>query len=286
MYVLIYLVLITVQQDMESMSGNINKVIDYQQTQQQQSILDWISDGNYSLQQHEYFKIRHENTGNWFLQSDEYIQWMGNTCQTLFCPGIPGAGKTVIAAVVVNDLFSQFATNSDVGIAYVYCNYRRRQQQSPSVLLGNILRQLAQKQVPLHDDVKFLYESHASSPGSRPSLDEMLVTAIQVARRYSRTFLVIDALDECGVSDADSRSFVEAVFRIQAETGMNICATSRFISRISDLFHGSLYLEIRATPQDIDNYLDAQMPNLHLEVPDEPLESMIKETILRSFNGM
>ena len=55
--------------------------------------------------------------------------WLDTDKQTLFCPGIPGAGKTIITAVVVNDLATRFADDLDIGIAYIYCDFRRRDEQ-------------------------------------------------------------------------------------------------------------------------------------------------------------
>jgi hypothetical protein len=39
------------------------------------------------------------------------------------CPGIPGAGKTVLAAITIDHL-SKKELSSSVGLAYIYYNYK------------------------------------------------------------------------------------------------------------------------------------------------------------------
>ena len=62
----------------------------------------------------------------------------------LFCPGIPGAGKTILTSIVVDDLTTRFSNDPSVGIAYVYCNFRRRDEQKAEELFASLLKQLMQ----------------------------------------------------------------------------------------------------------------------------------------------
>jgi hypothetical protein len=38
---------------------------------------------------------KHGGVGQWLLSSNEFQGWLNQNKQTLFCPGIPGAGKTM-----------------------------------------------------------------------------------------------------------------------------------------------------------------------------------------------
>ena len=68
---------------------------------------------------------------------------------------------------------------------------------------------------------------------------------------YSGTFIVIDALDECNISDGSCREFLAAIFNLQVKTGTSLFATSRFIPDITEEFRGSPALEIRAGDGDV-----------------------------------
>jgi hypothetical protein len=130
---------------------------------------------------------------------------------TLFCPGIPGAGKTVI---VINHLHKKIGNDPSIGIAYLYCNFRRQHEQKSTDLIVNILKQLVQKQPFIPDVVKKLH-SHHKPGGTRPSPDEILSTLHYVTAFYLRTYIIIDALDECQISHEGRGKFLQESFNLQ-----------------------------------------------------------------------
>src|SRR2546421_12165468 len=75
-------------------------------------------------------------------------------------------------------------------------------------------------------------------------------------------FIIIDALDECEVSDGGRRMLLSEVFNLQAKTGTCFFATSRFIPEIMKEFEGRRLLEIRAGDNDVRRYIDAKMSRL------------------------
>jgi hypothetical protein len=81
----------------------------WQTDQDSQAILDWITVTDYSSQQSDFLRRRQMGTGQWLLDSTDYKQWVAAIQQTLFCPGIPGAGKTILTSVVVDDLHERLS---------------------------------------------------------------------------------------------------------------------------------------------------------------------------------
>src|SRR5687767_7546809 len=81
-------------------------------------ILAWLSSIDYTSQQNDYIQERGPNTGEWLLNSPKFRTWLQSDKQTLFCPGIPGAGKTILTAVVVKHVIDKFRQDPDIGIAY------------------------------------------------------------------------------------------------------------------------------------------------------------------------
>jgi len=63
----------------------------------------------------------------------------------LFCPGIPGAGKTILTAITIDDLTTRFRGEVDIRIAYLYYNLRRQDEQKADELLASLLKQLSQE---------------------------------------------------------------------------------------------------------------------------------------------
>jgi Cdc6-like AAA superfamily ATPase len=247
-------------------------------------ILNWLTPIDYATQQSDYIRRQQPGTGQWLLESAEYQAWLNESKQTLFCPGIPGAGKTILTSVVVDNLLVRFQDIATVRIAYLYC--AARNEQNIDDLLANLLKQLAQGQSPLPNSVKKLYDRHQGQR-MRPSLDEISRALHSVAEKYSRVFIIVDALDECRISDVRWKKFLDKIFSLQAKTRASLFATSRFIPEIAEKFSGSTSLEIRANSHDVRRYLEGHMYQLPGFVARrQELQEEIKSEIIQSVDGM
>ncbi|KAF5711848.1 transient receptor potential channel pyrexia [Fusarium mundagurra] len=237
-----------------------------QMSAHQKEVLDWISPVDYAPQQSDIFSRREPGTGEWLLESDEYNSWVKGDKQTLFCPGIPGAGKTIMASIVVNSLLESFHSQSNIGVAYIYCNFRRRHEQKASDLVANLLKQLSENQPSLFKPVEELYNKRKASR-TRPSLQELGRVLQLVAATYSRVYIVLDALDECETTDGTLPNFIQQVLDLQSATSTNILATSRYIPEIKEKFRKAVSLKIRASEPD-------NKPELQEEIKTRILESV------------
>ncbi|KAF2175872.1 hypothetical protein K469DRAFT_763229 [Zopfia rhizophila CBS 207.26] len=212
--------------------------------------------------------------------------WLETSKQTLFCPGIPGAGKTILISIVIDHLITLPQDNPKIGVAYLYCNFRRRHEQKAEDLLASLLKQLCQEQSSLPHSVKALYDRHKDKR-TQPSFEEFSRALASVAALYSRVFIVIDALDECQVSDGDRTRFLSAIFKLQTKTAANLFVTSRFIPEIIQKFDGSPSLEIRASDEDLRRYLEGHMSQLPSFVSrNVDLQGEIKTEIIKAVDGM
>jgi ankyrin repeat protein len=212
--------------------------------------------------------------------------WLDTEKQTLFCPGIPGAGKTILTAIVVDNLATRFAGNLAIGIAYIYYNFRRQDEQKAEELLASLLKQLTQGRSSLPDSVKSLHDKHKDKR-TRPSLAEISKALQSVAAMYSRVFIVVDALDECQASNGCRARFLLEIFNLQAKCQASLFATSRFIPEITEKFEGSIALEIRATEQDVRRYVDGHISHLASFVGRNlDLQEEIKTEIVKAVDGM
>ncbi|KAJ6051209.1 hypothetical protein N7499_010572 [Penicillium canescens] len=266
--------------------SNVSKLVQHQQSQEDREILDWLSSEAYATQQSDHISRRQEGTGEWLLESPEFQAWISTPKATLFCPGIPGAGKTIMAAAVIEELNDLHGNNSDVGIAYFYCNYHRPDEEKPANLLASLLRQLAQGQSTLPDSLKTLHDQHRRT-GTRPTLAEISKALNSVASRLSQLFIVLDALDECEISPLSRDKVLDVIFDLQSKYNLNILATSRFLPDIVERFTGKPSREISASSHDVKRYLEenvASLPRCVLTNPE--LQKEIITGIIATVDGM
>lgn len=267
-------------------NGTVRKLNQRGENEERRAIADWLTPVDYAPQQSDYIAKRQEGTGEWVLESNEFQTWLQQSNQILFCPGIPGAGKTIITSIIVDHLHNKYRNDSTVGIAYVYCNFRQQHEQKSTDLILSLLKQFIQEQPSIAEDVRNLYEDHHLKR-TRPSHEEILRALQMVIISYSRVFIIVDALDECEASLANRGRFLPDIFTLQAKTGVNIFATSRFNQDIEKAFHGSLRLELRAARVDIEEYLNRRLLSFRRLISEDlPLREEIKSRIAESADGM
>jgi hypothetical protein len=192
-----------------------------------------------------------------------------------------------MASIVVDYLCTKYENDNRIGIAYLYCNFRRQDEQKPVNMLSSVLKQFIQGFPSVPENVKSLYEHHKDKQ-TRPSFGEVVKELYSVVGDYSMCFIIIDALDECQVSHGGGQKFASEIFNLQAKVGVNILATSRIIPEIIKMFKGKCAsLEIRASDDDVRRYLDeymAQLPSFVLRSVE--LQEDIKSEIVKHAQGM
>lgn len=242
---------------------------------EKKAILDWLSTVHYTSLQSEYIRIPQARNGLRLLNLPEYHKWLQNDKRTLFYLGGPGAGKTVLTSVVVENLTTRFRNEKSIGVAYLYCDFQRRNEQQADHLLASLLQQLVQGLPSLPDCLKSLYGYHKDK-GTYPSLDEISRTLQFVAAKYLRVFIVVDALDECQESNECRSIFLSQLLNLQANTRSNIFATSRPIPDNIKILEGVAMMKTSGRDEDVKSYIDAYLPELQLL--EEMNQGLSKET--------
>lgn len=242
--------LFTIRNDAPVDAG-VGHLLHFEKDQQRKEVLDWLSDISYTPQQNGLVRRRLPDSRRWLFASSEYASWLANEGSILFCPGMPGAGKTVTTAVIAEDLERRFENRPEVLTCYVYCPYQTR-DLSISQLLCSLLRFVLQraKQIPnvMCADTDLTKQS-ISARRSQRQAHEFLPEALS---KYSRVTLLVDALDEL---PNDMRSqFSTELLRLRHDCGIRLFVTSRGIPTVQQPFinHGAITPEIRASERTSD----------------------------------
>lgn len=258
------------------------KIARYVDKQEHRDILKWLSDEDFSYHkdyQSHLVRNRESGTRKWLLCSDEWKSWLKCGGQTLYCPGIPGSGKTFTTAMVIEKI-SNLSEDHGWVFAYVFCNYQQRKENMCGVLLRSLLRMVLEQTQEIADDIQ-----RWPTRNKEISIDEIMEQLRIAIRGCSRVFFMIDALDELDVYD----EFVSYLFDLQMAVGVNLYFTSRKIPHIQVLFDKAMIVPIKATEHDVGLYLEHQMRKPH--VPNfvrsnQTLQDEIKETVVNAVGEM
>jgi hypothetical protein len=242
-------------------------------------IMDWLCVADYSKQQNDIYARRQEGTAVWFLEAEEYLAWVRGSTHTLVCPGQPGAGKTIMAATVVHELLHTEDVTS-VGIAYLFCNYKRQHEQDAYHFLAALSRQLLYRMETVPGFLMDMYTRHKTR-NTRPSQGELKDVLSFLAGAFKKVYIVIDALDEC---EKDVCSGLLSIIRwLQVHNNMSLLITTRPLREVLDHVPSCPVLEVRASESDVDLYLRARMQTLP---KDLALQEEIITAIVSAVDGM
>lgn len=253
-----------------------------------QAAVDWLSQLNFSSRQIDVFSQHQEGTGGWFLEEQAFKRWRDRNERVLWCPGLreqllwsesriflflltvhklgqvrlssrkyhrcsTRSNAEVIRSTVIDHLQRTYPT-SDVGIAFVYCDYKEQEQQTCVNLVSSLLQQLVRQQALVPDEVCSLWDEHKRER-TRPGIAEFSKLFQYTAAVFSTVFIVVDALDEC--SEVVRNDLIAEINKLPQS--LHLMGTSRHNASIEQLFSGSVRLEILAADGDVKAYVHTQI---------------------------
>lgn len=172
-----------------------------------------------------------------------------------------------------------------VGIAYIYCNFRRPSDQKAEKMLASLARQLCTTVGSTPATLRKIYEKHEGR-GTRPSIEETLSVLRDVTASYTTVFIVIDALDECQEDDGQRSKFLSQIKDLQSQRGIKLLATSRHILDIEAEFEGSPSVEILAVDDDVRRFVEGRISRSRFVRQSPELADEAKNGIVQSAQGM
>lgn len=165
-------------------------------------------------------------------------------------------------SIIVNHLEQKFCHDGSVGIACIYFNYK--ETRSEIQLLSDIYLQLLQQHQTVPSLAKTYIERYQRE-GKRPTRGDLKDLVQSALKLYSRSFVVLDALDEC-IGDQDEPVERQAQFRKRLyETlqsfglSVNLLVTSRVSGNIPQLFRDAMQLEISPHQNDMRAYIEQRI---------------------------
>jgi adenylylsulfate kinase-like enzyme len=161
----------------------------------------WLShfDSKVAHESHQEARKSTPGSGRWLLKKKAFLEWFAPErfhAPILWLSGIPGAGKTVLASIVVDHCLK--AASNPV-VAYFYCKYLKSDRNSFVSVARSLLSQILAQERTLLD---YLYEKSAMAHGVHLSSFEEAKELLRVALQNCKSsYIIIDGLDECTAED-------------------------------------------------------------------------------------
>ncbi|KAJ5674215.1 hypothetical protein N7462_009654 [Penicillium macrosclerotiorum] len=245
-------------------------------------ITKWLQPTPYDFERGEY--SRHSashlaGTGTWLTATQVYQQWHSGDNGLLWIKGIPGSGKSVMAASIIKQLQKE-----NVPVIYFFFRQIIEANHKPIAALRDWLCQILTYSPPLQTKLsKYIAKERSLDSLSPADLWSDLMLAL---RDLPKAFCVTDALDEM---DLGNDGFLKNLVDLGQWCPKNIkvLMTSRPISRLETTLRPfpihQIRLEESLVDQDIAAYVQHQLRSYSVAKENW---SAIQEAIPGRANGI
>ena len=223
-----------------------------------------------------------------FKSLDAYRTWKSKTTPcTLLLRGKLGSGKSVLLSNIVDDLMLGIQ-DSNLIVAYFFCQYDTPRSLETSTVLGSLARQILRHASDLTKAADSVSEVDANLNWSQ------LLGLIQGAiPKTTRVFFVLDGLDEC---EAQQRNIIiDGIRELRDVLNISLCISSRLeaVDSYATILEHLQPLDVDFIPDhnpDIENFIASKLTRcinageLAVGAPELILE--IHDTLSRGAQGM
>ncbi|EXA28558.1 hypothetical protein FOVG_19844 [Fusarium oxysporum f. sp. pisi HDV247] len=159
--------------------------------QQVAKVKEWLSPPDPSTNANHARQLRHEGTGEWFLNSAAFKEWKTGSRRHLWLYGLPGCGKTVLSTTILDHL-----TNIDDHITLdFFFDFSDTTKQTIDGMLRSLVFQLYKLGIDYSRELDGLFKSHRDGR-DQPATKTLLGCLYTIMRDPIKIFLILDALDE------------------------------------------------------------------------------------------
>ncbi|KAG0636032.1 hypothetical protein HOY80DRAFT_979434 [Tuber brumale] len=240
--------------------------------------LNWLSPAERWRNYDAACMLRHPGTGGWLTERDDFKEWLQKDNSMLWVHGIPGCGKTILSAVIIDKIQDEIK-QTDTELIYYYFDFKEATKQTPRDLYGNLISQLLEHDAEVPPEIEKLYDDANGNP---PNLDDLKVALPKLLETRPKTVIVIDALDEC----QDRSEILDSLSKLHepASGKVNLLITSRQEADIKWTFSGAPSIAIKPVDikGDIKRFVTAEIerqPKLRRLPPHMKVEIMNALTV-------
>ncbi|ELR04453.1 hypothetical protein GMDG_06766 [Pseudogymnoascus destructans 20631-21] len=277
-----------IKHGVEEITHSVDSISTALEQQKKHDVLEWLSPSrriDFSQQQAALTAKRAKNTGRWLIESEPFRLWLDGKQDSIILKGGGGMGKTMLASTAIEYLTRLTAIRPErSAVAYVFGNWAHADKFNAQNLLASLLKQLLSvKGIKLPETLEELHSSK-----NYPTYSQLCRLLQLEAGRFSKTFIVIDALNELDEETQDK--LLKILSELQTSFAIKLMVTSRDPYRILQYIASATQLDTRATKEDLNLWMDESLRALPpgCFVAKSPLEThqKIKGTLAQAADGM
>ncbi|KAK5367777.1 hypothetical protein LTR20_009123 [Exophiala xenobiotica] len=231
---------------------DVSQITEAIRAEKQSNMMTWLSGVNFWGKQDNLLQRAQEGTGEWILREPKFKSWLAGEGGFLWCYGEPGVGKTILSSIIIQHLSPLRKENE--ALAWIYVDYRERSKLTMENVLSNLLAQLFKQ----HGEIS---QSTMKSLGvnwqeAKPTLLQYRSWLQDETRKFSRTTVIIDALDEL-----PTKSLREQLIRElrQLQPPIHLLVTSRPLAEMRRSWEDASEIAIRPQKADVISFVKGRL---------------------------
>lgn len=264
---------------------NLSKVIPTVTPEDLDKIRSWLSPTEFESEGSEYCKHLNAHvpgTGDWLFQTGQYKNWHDNGIGALWIQGIPGSGKSVVAANLIQTLRKE-------GVPVLFFFSRRiiKSNSEPRYLVRDCLYQFLDHSVALQARLKRVVEQHPLV--WNVPFHELWRILLSALSTVPKVCVLFDALDEHAVEEDN---FLECLLELgqKRPDSIKLIMTSRPLAHLQMVLKGPFLASIRLSgsrvERDIATYITHRIANQQERSLTTEDQSAIRDILCQKGQGL
>ena len=185
------------------------------------------------------------------------------------------------SSLVVDGLCDR-AKEQNIAVACFYVDFAAREEQSPTNILGSLLKQIIAGLEMIPEEIRQTFQDHKKVIGGRGLRVPGIVKMLQVVTSLHQTFICVDALDECVEGHRpEVLDSLRQIHEKSPKTRIFLTGRQHIRGEIDRYLGGrTVVLFIKPNNSDIVEYIRMRLSkDTSLDAMDSGLEAEIIESI-------
>ena len=183
---------------------------------------------------------------------------------------------------LVVDRLCDRAKEQNTAVACFYVDFAAREEQSPTNILGALLKQIVGGLEEIPDEIKVTFQDYKKVIGGRGLRVPEIVEMLQTVTSLRPTFICVDALDECAERHRpEVLDSLRQVLRKSPNTRIFLTGRQHIQGQIARCLGGKVViLSVKPNDEDIAAYIRMRLSkDTSLDAMDSGLEGEIIKSI-------